>query len=47
MQEACYHRSQASVHIIDKGIKDARPALLWQNIEIGNGSRDERTVPLL
>ena len=44
MQEARHHGGETPVHIVDKGIQNARPALLWQDIEVGNRRRNERAI---
>ena len=45
MEEACQHRGEPALAVVDKGIQDARLALLRQDIEIGNGRRNQRTMP--
>ena len=45
MEEARQHRGELALAIVDKGIQNARLALLRQDIEVGNGRRNQRTMP--
>ena len=44
MQKARHHGGETPVHIVDKSIQDARPALLRQDIEVGNRRRNQRAI---
>ena len=46
MEEARHHRGKTAFPIVNKGIQNARPALLWKDIEVGNHSWYQCTMPL-
>ena len=46
MEEMCHLGTNASIHIVDKGIKDPSLSLERHNIIVCNGSRNECAMTL-